>query len=72
MSKPSKKGHLSDMTEFVESFAAFREALRLKKVKLEDKEHEIRLFDIWLANFKDEKVLNAQMDNLREKDPWET
>ena len=60
--------HLSKMDDFVTAYALFREKLAAKKLVFKDEENECRLFDIWLANFKDEKVLGQQ---LGKKEPWE-
>ena len=61
--------HLTDMTEFVGAFAKFRQLLIDKGVVFKDEENVFRLFDVWLANFKDEKVLDQQLKP--HKEPWE-
>jgi hypothetical protein len=59
--------HLTDMQEFVESFATFDKLLKTHNVTLADEENVCRLFDMWLSNYKDERVLEEQF----KKDPWE-
>ena len=59
--------HLTDMEEFVTSFKQFSTLLETNSVILKDEENVCRLFDIWLANFKDERVLEEQF----KKQSWE-
>jgi hypothetical protein len=59
--------HLIKMDEFVSAFSKFSRLLEDKKVILKDEENVCRLFDIWLANYKDERVLEEQF----KKQPWE-
>ena len=59
--------HLTDMKDFVKSFKDFCDLLIQKQIIFKDEENSCRLFDIWLANYKDERVLEEQF----KKDPWE-
>jgi len=58
------KGHLVDQSEFAESFKAF--CANLEGI-FRDEQNYVRLFDIWLSNIKDEKVIAHQL----KKEPWE-
>lgn len=60
--------HLSDQKAFVKSYKTFQDLLEQNGIELKDEENKCRLYDIWLANYKDEKVLEQQ---LKPKDPWE-
>lgn len=59
--------HLADMKEFAVAFTTFQNELNAAGTILKDEENVCRLFDIWLANYKDERVLNHQLD----KEPWQ-
>ena len=63
----SNEKHLEKMSDFATAFADFQSALSNAGVNLTDEENICRLFDIWLANYKDEKVLSEQL----KKQPWE-
>jgi len=63
----SQNSHLQDMGEFVKAFGNFNKLLDTNNVVIKDEENRCRLFDIWLANYKDEKVLQQQL----RKEPWE-
>ena len=52
--------HLTDMAEFAAAFKQFSTLLESNSIVLKDEENVCRLFDIWLANFKDERVLEEQ------------
>jgi len=59
--------HLYDMKSFVEAFKGFNDLLAQHKLDFTNEENICRLFDIWLANHKDERVLEAQL----KKEAWE-
>lgn len=61
------KRHLEDMEDFVRAFAKFQHLLEKHGVAFDDEENSCRLFDVWLCNAKDERVIEAQMI----KEPWE-
>jgi len=63
----SGTNHLAGMPEFAKAFAEFQAELTKAGVSLKDEENVCRLFDIWLANYKDERVLSAQLN----KEPWQ-
>ncbi|MHA2068595.1 MAG: hypothetical protein ACXABY_29890 [Candidatus Thorarchaeota archaeon] len=58
--------HLESQEDFVNSFAEFQRLLN-NKVIFEDEENVCRLFDMWLVNYKDERMIEEQL----KKDPWE-
>ena len=60
--------HLAVTSEFIAAFIKFSTELQAKHT-FKDEENVLRLFDIWLANYKDEKVLGQQ---LEPKDPWQS
>ncbi len=64
----AKENHLVDQSDFIEAFIEFRNELDAKNIVLKDEENVLRLFDMWLANYKVEKVLAQQL----KKDPWDT
>lgn len=59
--------HLSTQADFVKSFSSFQTLLFDNGIVMKDEENVCRLFDIWLANHKDERVLSVQM----KKEPWQ-
>lgn len=66
----AKKLHLTGQHEFVASFATFALELTGADVKISD-ENTIRLFDMWLANTKDERFLAMQKAQIEDNDePW--
>ena len=58
--------HLEDQKDFVNSFATFHQLLSTK-VTFKDEENVCRLFDMWLANVKDERVIEEQL----KKEDWQ-
>lgn len=67
--------HLETKTEFVQAYAEFSKALADTGVALSP-ENTIRLFDMWLANTKDERFLEMQKTQLNntsdddDDEPW--
>lgn len=59
--------HLETQEDFVKAFASFQTQLAVNNVILKDEENVCRLFDMWLANVKDERMLESQL----KKEPWE-
>ena len=58
--------HLASQEDFVASFKSFHKLMSDSPV-LKDEENICRLFDMWLANFKDERVIEDQLA----KEKWQ-
>ncbi len=58
--------HLEDKSKFIDAFAEFHRLLN-NKVLFKNEENVCRLFDMWLANYKDERMIEEQL----KKAPWE-
>ena len=58
--------HLENQEDFITAFASFYRILSRNTV-LKNEENVCRLFDMWLANFKDERMIEDQL----KKAPWE-
>ncbi len=56
--------HLESQEEFCNAFKEFCEKL---SGMFKDEQNFVRLFDIWLANNKDERVIEHQF----KKEPWQ-